>query len=140
VRNAEPAQSVRLGVELGLTLLYVEDFPRMLAFYRDVLGLPLGGEDPGAGHDVGRDWVQFRTEGGGALELFDHARFGRSLDFPYPRTNANVVTFRVESVDAEADRLRELGVELRPIHRAEWGAAVHFFDPEGNHLQLYEVA
>jgi catechol 2,3-dioxygenase-like lactoylglutathione lyase family enzyme len=27
-------------MRLGLTLLYVEDFPRLLAFYRDTLGLP----------------------------------------------------------------------------------------------------
>jgi len=125
-------------MRLGLTLLYVEDFPRMLSFYRDTLGLPLGDDDPGAGHEIGVDWVSFHTPGGGALELFDHARFGRSLDLPYPRENANVVTFRVQSVDAEAERLQAAGVELGAIHRAEWGAAAHFRDPEGNHLQIFE--
>ena len=127
-------------MRLGLTLLYVEDFPRMLAFYRDVLALPFGGDDPGPGHDIGVDWVQFETEGGGALELFDHSRFGRSVELPYPRRNATVVTFRVASVEAEADRLRAAGVELGELHLADWGAAIHFFDPEGNHLQIYEVA
>ena len=127
-------------MRLGLTLLYVEDFPTMLVFYRDVLGLPLGEDDPGPGHDIGVDWVQFRTEGGAALELFDHARFGKKLAFPYPRSNANVITFRVDSVEEEAARLRTLGVELGDIFRADWGAAVHFYDPEGNHLQIFEAA
>jgi hypothetical protein len=49
------ARSLRLEVRLGLTLIYVEDFPAMFAFYRDVLGLETTDEDPGAGHDIGID-------------------------------------------------------------------------------------
>lgn len=127
-------------MRLGLTLLYVEDFPRMLAFYRDTLGLTLGADDPGPGHEIGVDWAQFRTEGGGALELFDHARFGKKLAFPYPRSNANVITFRVASVERETARLRTAGADVGDIFHADWGKAMHFYDPEGNHLQLFEVA
>jgi catechol 2,3-dioxygenase-like lactoylglutathione lyase family enzyme len=32
-------------MRLGLTLIYVEDFPTMFAFYRDVLGLATTGVD-----------------------------------------------------------------------------------------------
>ena len=112
----------------------------MYAFYRETLGLPLGDDDPGPGHEIGVDWAQFRTEGGGALELFDHARFGKKLAFPYPRSNANVVTFRVDSVEQETARLRATGVDVGDIFHADWGKAMHFYDPEGNHLQLFEVA
>ena len=40
-------------MKLGLLLLYVEDFPKMLAFYCDVLGLDPTDDDPGPGHTPG---------------------------------------------------------------------------------------
>jgi catechol 2,3-dioxygenase-like lactoylglutathione lyase family enzyme len=126
-------------VQLGLLLLYVEDFPTMLAFYRDVLGFRVTDEDPGPGHRPGIDWVQLAGDGG-TIELFDHAVFGRARDFPLPRRNAAVITFRVEDVDARVGSLRAAGVDVERIHRAEWGAAAHFFDPEGNELQVFETA
>ena len=111
----------------------------MLAFYRDVLGFEVTDEDPGPGHRPGVDWVQLAGDGG-TIELFDHAVFGKARSFPLPRRNASVVTFRVEDVDASVERLRAAGVDVPHIHRAEWGAAAHFFDPEGNELQVFEVA
>jgi predicted enzyme related to lactoylglutathione lyase len=36
-------------------------------------------------------------------------------------------------------RLRAVGVDVESIQRAEWGAAAHFFDPEGNELQVFET-
>jgi catechol 2,3-dioxygenase-like lactoylglutathione lyase family enzyme len=126
-------------VKLGLLLLYVEDFETMLAFYRDVLGLEPTDEDPGPGHRPGVDWVQLAGDGG-TIELFDHAVFGKARSFPLPRKNGVVVTFRVDDVEEAVARLRRAGVEVERIHRAEWGAAAHFFDPEGNELQVYEVA
>ena len=124
-------------MRLGLLLLYVEDFPAMFAFYRDVLRLDVTDVDPGPGHRPGVDWVQLAGEGG-TIELFDHATFGRSRIFPYPRSNGVVITFKVESVEVEVERLRAAGVDVPRIHRAEWGAAAHFFDPEGNELQVFE--
>ena len=126
-------------MRLGLLLLYVEDFPAMFAFYRDVLRLEVTEVDPGPGHRPGVDWVQLAGEGG-TIELFDHATFGRSRSFPYPRSNGVVITFKAESVEVEVERLRAAGVDVPRIHRAEWGAAAHFFDPEGNELQVFESA
>jgi catechol 2,3-dioxygenase-like lactoylglutathione lyase family enzyme len=99
-------------MRLGLTLIYVEDFPAMLAFYRDVLGLATTGVDPGDGYEVGVDWAQFSDGNGGELELFAHSRFGKALDFRLPRANANVITFSVENLAAETARLRAHGVEF----------------------------
>jgi predicted enzyme related to lactoylglutathione lyase len=133
------ARSLRLEVRLGLTLIYVEDFPAMYAFYRDVLGLVTTDEDPGAGHEIGVDWAQFSDGASGLIELFDHTRFGRKLDLPLPRVNATVLTFRVDDLDAEVRRLREGGVEFFAEGRHDWGGAAHFYDPEGNHLQLFQA-
>jgi predicted enzyme related to lactoylglutathione lyase len=119
--------------------MYVEDFPAMYAFYRDVLGLATTDEDPGAGHDIGVDWAQFSDGAHGRIELFDHARFGTRLHFPFPRANATVLTFRVDDLDAEVQRLREHGVEFFAEGWHDWGGAAHFYDPERNHLQLFQV-
>lgn len=125
-------------MKLGLLLLYVEDFPTMLAFYRDVLGLEPTDVDPGPGHNPGVDWAQLAGDGG-TIELFDHAHFGKTRDLPLPRRNGVVVTFHVADVDAAVARLQAAGVDVPRIHRAEWGAAAHFFDPEGNELQVFHA-
>jgi predicted enzyme related to lactoylglutathione lyase len=127
-------------VRLGLTLIYAENFPAMLAFYRDVLGLEIADVDPGEGHRVGVDWVQFASGDSGKIELFDHAVFGTQLELPLPRTNASVITFEVDDLDAEAERLEANGVELLSKGWYGWGGAAHFFDPEGNHLQIFQQA
>src|SRR5262245_16940312 len=111
----------------------------MLAFYRDVLELEVTDEDPGPGHRPGVDWVQLAGDGG-TIELFDHAVFGTTRSLPLPRRNASVITFRVDDVEEAVERLQAAGVHVLPIHRAEWGAAAHFRDPEGNELQVYELA
>jgi predicted enzyme related to lactoylglutathione lyase len=126
-------------MRLGLTLIYVEDFPTMLAFYRDVLGLQMTSAKPGAGYAVGVDWAQLSDGNGGVIELVDHARFGETLELPLPRANASVLTFEVDDLDATAARLRESGVELFGEGRYDWGGAAHFFDPEGNHFQVFQL-
>ena len=126
-------------MRLGLTLIYVEDFATMYSFYRDVLGLETTNADPGDGYSVGEDWAQFGDGRGGEIELFDHARFGTRFEFPLPRANATVLTFRVDDLGAETSLLRERGVEFFSEGWYDWGGAAHFVDPEGNHLQLFQV-
>jgi predicted enzyme related to lactoylglutathione lyase len=127
-------------MRLGLTLIYVEDFPTMLSFYRDVLGLQMTGARPGAGYAVGVDWAQLGDGDGGVIELVDHARFGEALEIPLPRANASVITFEVGDLDATTARLRENGVELFDEASYDWGGAAHFFDPEGNQFQVFQLA
>jgi catechol 2,3-dioxygenase-like lactoylglutathione lyase family enzyme len=74
------------SVRLGLLLLYVEDFPMMIGFYRDVIGLELTDEDPGPEHRQGVDWAQLAGDGG-TIKLFDHRVFGRTRELPLPRRN-----------------------------------------------------
>ncbi len=126
-------------MRLGLTLIYVEDFATMFAFYRDVLGLQTTDEDPGPGHAIGVDWAQFADDDGGRIELFDHSRFGTRLEFPFPRANSTVITFQVDDLEAETERLRTSGVTFFSQGWFDWGGAAHFFDPEGNHLQIFQT-
>jgi predicted enzyme related to lactoylglutathione lyase len=127
-------------MRLGLTLIYAEDVPAMLSFYRDVLGLRTTTAKPGAGYAVGVDWAQLGDGHGGVIELVDHARFGASLELPLPRANATVITFEVDDLDATTGRLRENSIELFDEGWYEWGGAAHFFDPEGNHFQIFQLA
>jgi predicted enzyme related to lactoylglutathione lyase len=53
--------------------------------------------------------------------------------------NASVLTFRVDDLDAEVRRLRGGGVEFFAQGWHDWGGAAHFYDPEGNHLQLFQA-
>jgi predicted enzyme related to lactoylglutathione lyase len=50
-----------------------------------------------------------------------------------------VVTFRVQDVDAAVEKLLAARVEVPRTHGAEWGAAAHLLDSEGNELQVYEA-
>ncbi|HKC22503.1 MAG TPA: VOC family protein [Gaiellaceae bacterium] len=92
-----------------------------------------------AGHEIGVDWAQFSDDADGRIELFDHARFGKRLGVPVAPSQRNGLTFRVDDLDGEVRRLREHGVEFLAESWHDWGGAAHFHDPEGNHLQLFQV-
>jgi catechol 2,3-dioxygenase-like lactoylglutathione lyase family enzyme len=122
---------------IGVILLKVNDFQKMLSFYRDALGLPLGDIDPGGEDKPLVNWARFET-GGTAIELFAE-RPAESGGLPLPRKNSMTIAFKVADVRAVYDELRRRGVEFaRGVGEAEWGWYAHFRDPEGNRLQLYQ--
>jgi predicted enzyme related to lactoylglutathione lyase len=123
--------------EIGVLLLRVHDFPKMLAFYRDALGLPLSGIHPGGVHKPLVNWARFEPLGT-AIELFDES-LSTTNPPPLPRHNALVIAFKVPDIRATYEELRRRGVAFpRGIGEEAWGWYVHFKDPEGNGLQLYQ--
>ncbi|MCI4368532.1 MAG: VOC family protein [Thermoplasmata archaeon] len=107
---------------LSTILLFVQDFPRMLAFYRDTLGLGL--------IRASERFAGFRTPGGGGISL--HAGATSSA-----APGAMVVLeFEVKDIDATVARLKTLGVEVGPIRDEVFGRIAVFDDPEGHHLGL----
>jgi catechol 2,3-dioxygenase-like lactoylglutathione lyase family enzyme len=123
---------------MGVICLWVHDFAQMVAFYRDILGLPLSGVHPGAGYTPGSDWIQFELQGV-SLELFDLTRSPqRAGRLPSPRANASILCFRVDDFDATYQLLASHGVAFQPVGEQEWGRYAHFRDPEGNELQIYQ--
>jgi catechol 2,3-dioxygenase-like lactoylglutathione lyase family enzyme len=110
---------------IEVVYLYVRDVPRSLAFYRDVLGIPLEGSG---------DWAE--------------ARFADGVRFALHATEGDVelgsgtvrVDFEVVDIDAAVTRLRDAGVEVGEVQRADWGAACEFVDPDGYRLHLFEPA
>jgi catechol 2,3-dioxygenase-like lactoylglutathione lyase family enzyme len=120
---------------LDLVLIRANDFPLMLAFYRDVLGFRPVDEQPDAAiYEPGHNWIGFDT-GGTRLELFARRT-------PQPVTVATppavVPAIRVAGLPAEVERLKGLGVRFVREGRQAWGLYADLVDPEGNEINLYE--
>jgi lactoylglutathione lyase len=116
--TAEPLVS-----RISVVYLYVSDMERSAAFYRDLLGIPLEGDD---------DWQEASLGG---------------VRFALHRTHEGIdelssgtihVNLEVADVDAAADLLRVAGVEVGDSMRDDWGAALEVRDPDGYRLYLYQ--
>ena len=115
---AEPLVS-----RVSVVYLYVSDMERSAGFYRDVLGIPLEGDDDW--REASLDGVRFalhRTrEGVGALS-----------------SGTIHVNLEVADIDAAAERLRAAGAEVGETMRDDWGSALNIADPDGYRLYLFQ--
>jgi lactoylglutathione lyase len=115
---------------VGYVILYVRDVEASVAFYRDALGLPFKLRDAG--------YAEFVT-GETKFGLLERTRasdlIGRE---PTEGGPAGELLFLVDDVDAEAERLRGLGVEFLsgPVDRP-WGhRTLHLLDPDAFVVEL----
>jgi len=116
--TAEP-----LVTGISVVYLYVSDMARSAAFYRDVLGIPLEGDD---------DWQEAPL---GAVRFALH----RTREGIGALSSGTVhVNLQVEDVDVAAERLSAAGVEAGETMRDDWGAALEVRDPDGYRLYLYQ--
>jgi len=130
-----------MRAKIGVLLLTVHDFPTMLTFYRDMLGLPLSKIHPGKGYQPLKDWARFEPNGSedAALELFDEKVHARKIPPPFPRSNAFTIAFKVDDIKSTFEELAKMGLKFtQMIAEQEWGWYAHFHDPEGNLLQIYQ--
>lgn len=113
-----------MEVRVGYVNVFVSDFDRAVAFYRDTLGLPLRFADGGHGY------ASFDTRGAG-LALAREGEPGQSGRF----TGIGIV---VDDVDATFEAWKERGVNFTmPPTRQPWGGTLALFeDSEGNVLYL----
>jgi predicted enzyme related to lactoylglutathione lyase len=106
--------------------IFVTDFPRAAAFYRDTLGLEQSeeyGRIPGG---------EFET-GNLTLQILDSAAIGREFT-----PNASPIALRVTDVEATRAELEAAGVEfLGPTIDSGVCHQAHFKDPDGNTLILH---
>lgn len=103
--------------------LWVAEYDACLAFYRDVLDLPLETAD--------ENFAQFATQG---TRFYLH----RLQDKTPLRSRALEIHFEVSDVDAVYDKLLARGVrfEDRPANMP-WGTRMAAFrDPEGNAIEI----
>jgi lactoylglutathione lyase len=121
--------------ELRLALT-VDDFDAALAFYRDVLGLPMKDLWVGEGArgvllDAGRATLELFDEGQAAL--VDEIEVGR-------RVAGRVrIAFEVEDSAATADELEEVGAERLggPVETPWHDVNVRLVAPDGMQLTLF---
>ena len=118
--------------------LLVEDFPRMLRFYRDQLGFPTIDIDPGPPADPLVNWASFDT-GHAIVEIFEVATYGDAGQLRKADRQAVQLCFLVDDVPAQRAQLEASGVACDEVIAEEWGRFAGFLDPEGNRLQIYEV-
>jgi predicted enzyme related to lactoylglutathione lyase len=108
---------------LNVVYLYVSETARSAAFYRDLLGIPLEGDD---------DWQEASL--GGTRFALHRAHEGVG------ELSSGTVHVNLEVADLAAaeERLRAAGVEVRETMREDWGAAARVVDPDGYELYLFE--
>jgi lactoylglutathione lyase len=108
---------------INVVYLYVSDMERSLAFYRDLLGIPLEGDG---------DWQEARLgDTRFALHRAHEGVGGLSAGTIH-------VDFEVADIDAAAEGLRDAGVDVKETMRDEWGSAVEIADPDGYRLYLFQ--
>ncbi|MFN2614454.1 MAG: VOC family protein [Actinomycetota bacterium] len=118
--------------------LLVDRFRECFVFYRDVIGLETSFPE----HDG--PYAEFNLGDDRHLGLFDRSLMDAAIGEAAGRARGADVTaliFHVDDPDAEARRLRGLGVPLlaEPTDRPQWGErTVHVRDPDGNIVELYK--
>ena len=121
-----PTEVRPLVSRIAVVYLYVRDVDRSCRFYRDLLGIPLDGDE---------QWVEATLPGGVRFALH------RVHDGVGELSSGTVhVDLQVEDASAAAERLRAAGVEVRETMREDWGTAVEVLDPDGYRLYLLEPA
>jgi predicted enzyme related to lactoylglutathione lyase len=108
---------------LNVVYLYVSEIERSVGFYRDLLGIPLEGDD---------DWQEASLDGTRFALHRTHEGIGE------PSSGTIHVNLEVADLDAAAERLRAAGVEFEETMREEWGAAAKVVDPDGYELFLFQ--
>lgn len=112
------------------------DPARLLAWYRDHLGLPV--------ETWGRTWGGTEFEW---REKDDPNRTGKTVwsvfdagtHYFEPSAAPFMINYRVDNLDAVLAQLRAEGVEVDPrVEESEFGRFGWVMDPEGNRLELWE--
>jgi lactoylglutathione lyase len=113
----------RMLGRISYITLWVNEYDTCLAFYRDMLGLPLESAD--------ENFAQFSTEG---TKLYLH----RLRDNSPLRVRALEIHFEVSDVDHAYDKLIERGVRFEhQLSNMPWGLRMAAFrDPEGNAIEI----
>ena len=130
--RAEPGSGVRFEAP-DYVVLVVDDLDRALAFYSDLLGLPLG-------HRSG-PFAQLAT-GVTRVSLYERSAMastlGRDLDPPSPDAPGFELGFKVDDCDGAYQELVAAGATsaVPPTDRA-WGQRTAYVrDPDGHLVEL----
>ena len=118
----------------------VSNLGRSVAFYRDVLGLPLIMQQVDEEH--GEAFAFLKMEGEATLELLQQlgvdgaTRLGRRLR----DSNSPHIAFRVDDLSATLSRLAAAGVRPfdGPLHLEDVADWAYLEDPDGNAIEFIQ--
>ena len=110
------------------TILYCKNWSATVAFYRDVLQLPI---------TFAADWfVEFQVTESARLSVANEERATLKSNMGDGLT----LTFQVDDADQSWQHLREKGLNLEPVKSHQWGARLFYFqDPEGHRLEIWSL-
>ena len=110
-------------------IVFVSDMARSVAFYRDVLGLPLGFESA--------EWTEFDTPGSKlALHLADGPAVPSQSMAPAGQCQLG---FSVEDIDAFHREMIGKGITcLQPPEQEDFGTLAEYADPDGSPFSVVE--
>jgi lactoylglutathione lyase len=110
-------------------VIYVNDMARSVAFYRDLLGLPLKFTTPG--------WSEFRT-GGTTLAL--HRHMGGSASQTGPAAGSASLVFALDDLQGTYEELKAAGANfsLAPTAQPSGQTFAILHDPDGFGLTLQQ--
>ena len=120
---AMAAETSPLVTGLDNVHIYVRDMGRSAAFYRDVLGIPLEGDD---------HWME--ADLGGVRFALHEA----SPSVPELTSGGVAVNFRVDDADEAAARIRDAGLEAREQMREAYGTSFEVVDPDGYLIYIFQ--
>jgi len=108
-------------------IIYVKDMAKMVAFYRDVMGLTLN--YPHVDDYSGQFWVEFQA---GAITIALHAGGTGEASKGAPK-----IVFAVDDIEAEHKRLTDAGVKMTDIANvAPQVFSADGWDSEGNYFSI----
>jgi lactoylglutathione lyase len=118
--QSQTPQNLTFKIRTHGIILGTERFDACVAFYRDMLELPIWYEKSGL--------VCFRFGDGYLMvETGGVARDGRKS----PSENPTMLRFNVDDVVAASNALRQRGIEV-DVEQHSWGTVGTFLDPDGN--------
>ncbi len=108
---------------------YVGSLLRSAVFYRDIVGLEVRIEGDG--------YVEFEMDNT-KFALFERSKLPELIGRDGGRPPCGEIGFLVDDVDAEAERLKGLGVEVLsgPVDRPWRERTLHIADPDGNVIEF----
>ena len=105
-------------------ILFVEHYERCVAFYRDVLELPIEEQKP--------DLIRFGF--GGAYLMVERGGVAHA-EGKSRAQNPTTLRFNVADIDKAIAWLQAKGIAPQ-VRRWDWGITANFLDPDGNHVEL----
>jgi catechol 2,3-dioxygenase-like lactoylglutathione lyase family enzyme len=112
---------------INVVYLYVRDLERSVAFYRDVLGVPV---ELDAAHPW---WAEAILPGDVRFALHEWHPEAGEISSGTVRFD-----FQVEDVERAAVQLSAAGAEVGDVTHASWGSMCTVTDPDGYRIQLFQ--